>query len=148
MKVLVSNNEGRLWYSSSGEPGYFYYTHKELDISNLSEENFDDILVIEEYKHERRYATGYGIDLSLSKLRELIKQLTSGRITDAFLLSVVTGWSDYEEIKPSMSDNDKTVLLGELLTIAREGVNFTEFDMITESIEQSEGYQVRCVRDE
>ena len=148
MKVLVSNNEGRLWYSSSGEPGYFYYTHKELDLGNLSEETFDDVLVIVEYKHERRYATGYGIDLSLSKLRELIKQLTSGRITDAFLLSVVTGWSDYEEIKPSMSDNDKTVLLGELLTIAREGVNFTEFDMITESIEQSEGYQVRCVRDE
>ena len=47
-----------------------------------------------------------------------------------------------------MSDNDKTVLLGELLTIARDGVNFTEFDMITESIEQSEGYQLRCVRDE
>ena len=129
MKVLVSNNEGRLWYSSSGEPGYFYYTHKELDLGNLSEETFDDVLVIEEYKHERRYATGYGIDLSLSKLRELIKQLTSGRITDAFLQSVVTGWSDYEEIKPSMSDNDKTVLLGELLTIAREGVNFTEFDI-------------------
>ena len=151
MKVLVSSQEGRLWYSSSGDPGYFYYTHKELDISNLSEENFDDILVIEEYKHERRYATGYTLPSSLSQALKVISNILRGEITDAvleLLESMVSGWSEYEEIKPSMSDNDKTVLLGELLTIAREGVNFTEFDMITESIEQSEGYQVRCVRDE
>ena len=144
MEILVSNKEGRIWCLSSGNPGYFYYTHKSLNIDALTDADaLDNIIRITKLKHERRVATKY----TLSYSSDILKQLTTGNFTDAFLQSIAT-WGPYETLPtPVLTDNDRLTMMADLLTTARNGVNVTNFEIRTESVNQTEGYQIRCVKE-
>lgn len=146
MNILVSNKEGRIWCSSSGNPGYFYYTHKSLDISTIQdEEGLNEIVQIVEFRHQRQIVEGYSINLR--NIREVIKAVANGNLTDAFLEGLASGWTPLTDVSnPTMTSNDKLSLMAKLLRDISD-VNITNFETTTESVNQAEGLQVRCVKE-
>lgn len=148
MKIQVSLKEGRLWGLDSDNSSYLSYINQSLDVSNITSwEALSDIVQVGEFKQERRLVEEYKVELSWSKIQELIKLISSGNITDAMLSGFVSKWGPYQEVRsPQMSDADKvslyTSLLGEL-----NNINNYDHSKVTASINPAEGCQIRCVKE-
>ena len=129
MDIAVSSQEGRVWSID----GYLGYEYRSLNVSSLTEEAFRNAININSYKHKRRKLKSYKItDVSFS-------------IRNGLSYKSEPEWGEYEEVTPNMSDADKATLLVKLYQ-EKDVINSIDYQ-ISQSIDNSLGYQVRCVKE-
>ena len=150
MDIEAAKKEGRVWcYDTNENPGYLFYSNSNVNVKNFSDiASIQSKLRINSYTHKRKKAVGYNTDLMDIDWGKMINNILSGKFdfTDDMLFAAVI-WGDEEEITPPiMTDNDKTILLTNLLTSGKI-INKTEYNIMTESVNSTEGYQVRCVKE-
>lgn len=142
MEIATNHQYGNVWSTN----GNLYYDFTNLDLTKLSYENFEELLKINGYTHQRRVMENYDIEF-----KGLI-------YTSVGFIKIPTGidytatpvWSDYETIgvytEDKLSLTDKAALFRALYD-DRSVIAVTDYKIITESINTSVGYQVRCVKE-
>lgn len=128
MDIAVSSQEGRVWSID----GYLGYEYKSLNVSSFTEEGFRNAININSYKHKRRKLKSYKITNVSFSIRNGLSYKSEPE------------WGEYEEVTPNMSDADKASLLAKLYQ-EKDVVNTIDYQ-ISQSIDNSLGYQVRCVK--
>lgn len=128
MKIDLSYQDGYLWATD----GCLFYMYGKLNIASLTKKEFQDAIDIISYKHERREQISFEGKLTWN-----------GWLPEITITKEV--WSDFEEISPSMSENDRLFVAAQLW---EQGGILSDLKIeIISSYDPALGAQVRCVKE-